>query len=123
MQEPLSNDPRPQDGKLAAEPVAAEPADIEYLAAERLDIEQVDAIAVIESVRVLEPVRSGPPPIVQAAAVAATSFVAGAATAAVLNRRRTRQSLSLPSAARALPGRPAGGTQTFLVHVRQISRP
>jgi hypothetical protein len=91
--------------------------------AETLDAETVQTIALIESVRVLEPVRSGPPPILQAAAVAATGFVAGAATAAVLGRRRTRQSLTLPGAARQLPATRAGSTQTFLLQVQQIRRP
>jgi hypothetical protein len=90
--------------------------------AEPIDGEPVQTIAVIESVRVLEPVRTGPPAIVQAAAVAATGFVAGAATAAVLGRRRQRQALSLPRTARQLPA-PQGGTQAFLVQVQQIRRP
>ncbi len=84
--------------------------------------ESLQTIALIEGVRVIEPIRAGPPAIVQAAAVAATGFVAGAATAAVLGRRRTRQSLA-SRAAPPLGGRPVGPAQTFLVHVQQIRRP
>jgi hypothetical protein len=105
------------------EPEPQEDLGDEELEAETLDAEPGQTIALIESVRVLEPARSGPPAILQAAAVAATGFVAGAATAAVLGRRRTRQSLTLPGAARQLPAARVGDTQTFLVHVRQIRRP
>jgi len=82
-----------------------------------------EAIALIESVRVIEPIRSGPPTIVQAAAVAATGFVAGAATAAVLARLRTRQAVAVPRAQRSLPAQPLISSQTFLVHVHTYRRP
>jgi hypothetical protein len=91
--------------------------------ADALDRLPVGTIALIDGVRVIEPVRSGPPAIVQAAAVAATSFVAGAAAAAVLGRRRTRHALAAPRAVPQLPAPQAGGTQTFVVQVRQIRRP
>lgn len=52
--------------------------------------EAIDGVIVIAQARPLEPMREGPPPFVQVAAVAATGFVAGAATAAVLGRRFSR---------------------------------
>ncbi|MGD0197857.1 MAG: hypothetical protein ABSC56_08135 [Solirubrobacteraceae bacterium] len=91
---------------------------------EELDLHDAvpaEELAVVESVRVLEPVRSGPPALVQAAAVAATGFVAGAATVAVLARRRTGQPLLAPRRSVSLP--PAGDTQMFLVAVRTLRRP
>lgn len=96
---------------------------------ERFEREPLEEIALIESVRVIEPARSSPPAIVQAAAVAATGFVAGAATAVALSRRRSRQALPVPRSLRQplLPGpgsRPAAGdSQTFLVHVQTLRRP
>jgi hypothetical protein len=52
--------------------------------------EVVEGVLVIAAPRRLAPVRQGPPPLRQVAAVAATGFVAGAATAAVLGRRMSR---------------------------------
>ena len=54
--------------------------------------EVVDGLPVVSEPRVLEPVRVGQVPAVQAAALAATGFVAGAATVAVVHRRRSRVS-------------------------------
>jgi hypothetical protein len=88
-----------------------------------LEVAPGEAIALIESVRVIEPIRSGPPAIVQAAADAATGFVAGAATAAVLGRRRTRQTVGVPRSRRSLPAQPLVSSQTFLVHVHTFRRP
>jgi hypothetical protein len=107
------DDLRQQVGEPEGEPVDAMP----------LEVEPGEAIAVIESVRVIEPIRSGPPAIVQAAAVAATGFVAGAATAAVLGRRRTRQTVGVPRGQRSLPAQPLVSSQTFLVHVHTFRRP
>ena len=52
--------------------------------------EVVDGLPVVAEPRVLEPARVGQVPAVQAAALAATGFVAGAATVAVVHRRRSR---------------------------------
>jgi hypothetical protein len=52
--------------------------------------EVVDGLPVVAEPRVLEPARVAQVPAVQAAALAATGFVAGAATVAVVHRRRTR---------------------------------
>ena len=100
-------------GEHEGEPVAGMP----------LEVEPGEAIALIESVRVIEPIRSGPPAIVQAAAVAATGFVAGAAAAAVLGRRRTRQTVGVPRSRSSLPAQPLVSSQTFLVHVHTFRRP
>jgi hypothetical protein len=54
--------------------------------------EVVDGLPVVSEPRVLEPARVGQVPAVQAAALAATGFVAGAATVAVVHRRRNRVS-------------------------------
>jgi hypothetical protein len=54
--------------------------------------EVVDGLPVVSEPRVLEPARVGQVPAVHAAALAATGFVAGAATVAVVHRRRNRVS-------------------------------
>jgi hypothetical protein len=59
---------------------------------EEEEIEVVDGLPVVAEPRVIEPVRSPLVPARQAAALAATGFVAGAATVAVVHRRRTRVS-------------------------------
>lgn len=80
-----------------------------------------EALALVETVRVIEPVRAGPPALVQAAAAAATGFVAGAATVAVLSRRRAGQPL-LTQRWRGATLEPHGETRTFLVQVRTLRR-
>jgi hypothetical protein len=92
--------------------------------------EAVDGVVVLAAVRPLEPLREGPPPFVQVAAVAATGFVAGAATAAVLGRRLSRvQARRAASAAPAtIPlrrGEPYEvlSSRRFLVDVHTIARP
>jgi hypothetical protein len=57
---------------------------------EGLEQEVVEGVVVLAEARAVEAVREGPPPFVTVAAVAATSFVAGAATAAMLGRRLGR---------------------------------
>jgi hypothetical protein len=99
--------------------------------------ELVDAVAVIEPVGAVERVRVGPAPLVQAAAAAATGFIAGAATVAVLGRRREGRRVLGRPATRRLPARfalrrlPAqrpevvprdGAAQSFLVHVYALGR-
>jgi hypothetical protein len=87
--------------------------------------ELIEAVAVIETVRTIEPVRPATPALVQAAAVAATGFVAGAATVAVLNRRRAGGARGLPAPWREQRQLPAGEsprTQTFLVQVHALGR-
>jgi hypothetical protein len=54
------------------------------------DEEVVDGLPVVQEPQILEPARPAQVPARQAAALAATGFVAGAATAAVVQRRRAR---------------------------------
>jgi hypothetical protein len=61
--------------------------------------EVVDGELVLASARAIEPVRPAGPPLRQVAAVAATGFVAGAATAAVLGRHRSRRRERAPAPA------------------------
>jgi hypothetical protein len=90
--------------------------------------EIVDGVLVVASVRTLEPVRVGPPPFMQVAAVAATGFMAGAATAAVLGRRMSRVQARRATAAPldARPARPGSfdvvASQRFLVDVHTLAR-
>ena len=78
--------------------------------------EVVDGELVLVSARTIEPVRHAGPPLRQVAAVAATGFVAGAATAAVLGRHRTRRRERAPVPATDAT-RPAG-SHRLLVYVR-----
>ena len=84
---------------------------------ELVDSETIDAIPVLAEVATIERTSPGPLPAIQVAAVAATSFVAGAATVALLRRHVRRE------VARQVfePG-PPGATRTYLVNVRVISR-
>jgi hypothetical protein len=66
--------------------------DVDAVSATPEDAEVVDGLPVVSEPRVLEPVRVSQVPAVQAAALAATGFVAGAATVAVVHRRRNRVS-------------------------------
>ena len=83
--------------------------------------ETVEGIPVLAEVR---PIERSPAnlPAVQAAAVAATGFVAGAATIALVKRRR------LARAQRSSPRRPVDmlpivGSRTFLVDVHLVAKP
>ncbi|MGA2469765.1 MAG: hypothetical protein ABSG64_03650 [Solirubrobacteraceae bacterium] len=98
--------------------------------AQELDAEVGEELAVLAGVRAIEPVRVGPPPLMTAAAAAATGFVAGAATVAVLGRRRTLKDGSGAGRAlglhrrwpRQLATAEPAATQTFLVQVRTLGR-
>jgi hypothetical protein len=86
------------------------------------DVEIVDGLPVpAEPAPVPEPIRAVQVPAVQAAALAATGFVAGAATVAVVARRRAR-----PSRRRRKKGRNAigeiVGSNSFLVDVHLVRR-
>jgi len=104
-----------------------QPTSIESLDADLPEI--VDGVVVLAGARTLEPVREGPPPFVQVAAVAATGFMAGAATAAVLGRRlsrsQARRSAAAPLEPRSPRQFPAGevlSSQRFLVDVYTLAR-
>jgi hypothetical protein len=62
-------------------------------------------------------------PAVQAAAVAATSFVAGAATVALVRRHSARKLARRRAPRRALDGLPIVGSRSFLVDVHLIAKP
>jgi hypothetical protein len=84
--------------------------------------EIVEGLPVVAEPRVLEPVRVGQVPAVQAAALAATGFVAGAATVAVVHRRRTR---ALRRGRRKGKGGVLGeivSSNSFLVDVHLVKR-
>lgn len=94
-------------------------------------VEAVDAIPVLGDVRTLEPVPDrgmalAIPTPAHAAAVAVTGFVAGAATLALVHRRRTRRALG--GSRRRRRGRDRGeiisvaGTRSFLVDVHLLNR-
>jgi hypothetical protein len=84
--------------------------------------EPVEELALVQSVRVIEPARASPPALIQAAAAAATGFVAGAATVAVLSRRRGARVLPAPLRNAAPALQPHGETRTYLVQVRALRR-
>jgi hypothetical protein len=91
----------------------------------------VEGVLVVEGVPVLaevQPVARVVPaslPTVQAAAVAATSFVAGAATLALVKRHSARKlaRVSRSGPRRAVDLLPIVGTRTFLVDVHLVAKP
>jgi hypothetical protein len=86
------------------------------------DEETVDGLPVLAEVRTIEPAPS-PLPVVQAAAVAATGFVAGAATLALVKRRNARKLARSRSGRRAVQMLPIVGSRTFVVDVHLIGKP
>jgi hypothetical protein len=94
--------------------------------------EVVDGVVVLSSVRTIERARENPPPFVQVAAVAATGFMAGAATAAVLGRRLSRNQARRAAIAPAAERRPLApprprpvevlASQRFIVDVYTLAR-
>jgi hypothetical protein len=86
------------------------------------DAEIVDGLPVpAESPPVPEPVRPAQVPAVQAAALAATGFVAGAATVAVVARRRGRVSRRRRKKGKNAIGE-IMGSNSFLVDVHLVRR-
>jgi hypothetical protein len=84
------------------------------------DVEVVDGLPVpVGPAPALEPTRPVQVPVIQAAALAATGFVAGAATAAVVSHRRMR-----PSRRRRKKGMMGEivASNSFLVDVHLIRR-
>jgi hypothetical protein len=92
-------------------------------------VEVVEGVVVLAAARPLEPLRAGPPPFVQVAAVAATGFVAGAATAAVLGRRfsrvQARRAASGPATVALRRAEPYKvlASRRFVVDVHTIAQP
>ena len=83
--------------------------------------ETVQGVPVLAEVRAIAPHSPASLPAVQAAAVAATSFVAGAATLALV-RRHTARKLARRQPRRALDALPIVGSRSFLVDVHLIAR-
>jgi len=75
--------------------------------------EVVEGVVVLSPARAIEPLRPAAPPLRQVAAVAATSFVAGAATAAVLGRRYARSRRASPP--RAASPAPVAALEVLIV--------
>jgi hypothetical protein len=98
------------------------------------DSTAIEATPVNGEVRALDPVPEHSTaltlrtPAAQAAVVALTSFVAGAATLALVHRRRNRRALGRPGGRRRALGRKRGevisvaGTRSFLVDVHLLNR-
>jgi hypothetical protein len=84
--------------------------------------ETVHGVPVLAQVRAVQPHSPASLPAVQAAAVAATSFVAGAATLALVRRHTTRK-LARRQPRRALDALPIVGSRSFLVDVHLIAKP
>ena len=83
--------------------------------------EVVDGLPVLAAdVRVIEPVPAGAVPAKQAAAIAATTFVAGAATVAMVNRRRTKPTRKRKKSKSAIGE--IVGSNSFLVDVHLLRR-
>ncbi len=82
----------------------------------------IDAVPVLAEARTLElPYTSLP--AVQAAAVAATSFVAGAATLALVKRHSAKKVAKSRATRRAVDMLPIVGSRTFLVDVHLLAKP
>jgi hypothetical protein len=84
--------------------------------------EVVDALPVLAESRAVEPLAARP--VVQAAAVAATGFVAGAATVAVIRRRGARKALRRRkrSTRRGSEMLEIVSSRSFLVDVHLVNR-
>jgi len=83
--------------------------------------EIVDAVPVLAESRAVEPLAARP--AVQAAVVAATSFVAGAATIAVMRRRGARKALRRRKrSTRAGEVLEVVSSRSFLVDVHLVNR-
>ena len=82
--------------------------------------EVVDALPVLAEGRAIEPFVARP--AVQAAAVVATSFVAGAATVAVIRRRGARRALRRRKRVSRANGLEIVSSRSFLVDVHLVNR-
>ena len=87
------------------------------------DEEIVDGVPVLAEVRTIQTAAPSQLPVVQAAAVAATGFIAGAATLALVKRRGARKLARGRGARRAVELLPIVGSRTFVVDVHLIGKP
>jgi len=85
--------------------------------------ETVQGMPVLAEVRAVQPHSPASLPAVQAAAVAATSFVAGAATLALVRRHTARKLARSRPPRRALDALPIVGSRSFLVDVHLLAKP
>ena len=105
------------------EVVEGEAEDFPELAARRGVHDNPEDLPAVVDVRPLE---RNPAPVVQAAALAATGFVAGAAAAAIVRRRATRRLGRRRRGGglrRSPDGLPVISTHTYLVSVQVLGRP
>jgi hypothetical protein len=87
---------------------------------ELTDVEVVDGLPVVTDSGVVEERPPATVPAVQAAALAATGFVAGAATVAVVSRRRTKRALKKRK--KAGPIGEIVSSNSFLVDIHLLRR-
>jgi hypothetical protein len=87
------------------------------------DEEIVDGLPVLAEVRAVERPAPSQLPVVQAAAMAATGFVAGAATLALVKRRSARKLARSRGPRRAVEMLPIVGSRTFVVDVHLVGKP
>lgn len=85
--------------------------------------ETVQGMPVLAEVRAVQRHSPASLPTVQAAAVAATSFVAGAATLALVRRHSARKLARSRGPRRALDALPIIGSRSFLVDVHLLAKP
>jgi hypothetical protein len=99
---------------------ASEPVDLDA----DPDAEIVDGLPVLAEVRTIERPSPASLPAVQVAAVAATSFVAGAATVALVRRRTAKKLVrnSRSGSRRAVDLLPIAASRSFLVDVHVIGK-
>jgi hypothetical protein len=89
------------------------------------DAEVLEGLPVVAETTVLEAARPPSLPAVQAATLAATGFVAGAATAALVSRRRTRSGVKRRTKKKGAVAGPFGeivSSKSFLVDVHLLRR-
>ena len=85
------------------------------------DADVVDGVVVVREAAPVPVARSRQAIVAQAAAVAATSFVAGAATLAVVSRRRgVNQRKPAVRRAKPAPALEVVATRSFLVDIHQL---
>ncbi len=87
------------------------------------DEEIVDGLPVLAEVRTVQRPAPSQLPVVQAAAMAATGFVAGAATLALVKRRSARKLARSRGPRRAAEMLPIVGSRTFVVDVHLVGKP
>jgi hypothetical protein len=121
---PMSDhDPRNCSDATPVDAEIVDAAEISVLAVPVGPEETVDGLPVLAEVRPVEVSSAISLPVVQAAAVAATGFVAGAATLALVRHYSTRKLARARSQRRGLDALPIVGSRSFLVDVHLISKP